>query len=145
MPTTLRYEHIEPNIAHTDVSGSQVRVTWKCPATGRAMGESSASMGADPSMGARVKANLHRSIVSELVYGAARMASGWLGGAAGRIVSNAVYTAASDVHQRTTAAADYTEASRRAAIVAAFGAVQPGFVWDEASGRYVARPAEAPR
>ena len=144
-PTSIRYETIEPNIAQVEVQGGQVRVQWKCAATGRAMGESGAWMAADPSTGTRLKASVQRSVVSELVYGAARMASSWLGGAAGRIVSNAVYTAASDVHRRATANADFSDASRRDAVVAAFAAVQPGFVWDDAAQRFVARAAELPR
>jgi hypothetical protein len=67
------------------------------------------------------------------------LVSGLLGGAAGRVVSNAAYTAAGDINSRVTAGSDYTEDSRKAAIVTAFEAVRPSFVWDEQRQRFVAR------
>jgi hypothetical protein len=133
------YETIAPNIAKVDVNGALVRVTWTCPSTGRQVGESTATMSADPSVAARVQASVQRSIASEVIYGAARLVSGLLGGAAGRVVSNAAYTAAGDINSRVTAGSDYTEDSRKAAIVTAFEAVRPSFVWDEQRQRFVAR------
>ena len=62
-----------------------------------------------------------------------------LGGAVGRVVSNAAYTAAGDINSRVTAGSDYTEASRKAAIVTAFESVKPSFVWDELRQGFVAR------
>jgi hypothetical protein len=67
------------------------------------------------------------------------LVAGLLGGAAGRVVSNAAYTAAGDINSRITAGSDYTEASRQAAIVTAFEAVKPSFVWDEQRKRFVTR------
>jgi hypothetical protein len=133
------YETIAPNIAQVDVDGALVRVSWKCPLTGREVGQSTASMSADPSVAARVQASVQRSIASEVIYGAARLVAGLLGGAAGRVVSNAAYTAAGDINSRITAGSDYTEASRQAAIVTAFEAVKPSFVWDEQRKRFVTR------
>jgi hypothetical protein len=135
----VHYDTIAPNIAGVDVTGAQVLVSWKCPATGRSVGQSSASMAADPSVTARVQASVQRSIASEIIYGATRFVAGLLGGAAGRVVGNAAYTAANDLNTRVTAGVDYTEASRRAAIVTAFEAVKSSFVWDEARQRFVAR------
>ena len=135
----IRYDVIKPNIAQVDVDGAQVQVSWKCPVTGREVGQSSATMAADTSVAARVQASVKRSIASEVIYGAARLLSGLLGGAAGRVVSNAAYTAAADVNARATAGVDYTEASRQAAIVTAFETVAPSFVWDEPRQRFVAR------
>jgi hypothetical protein len=139
----VRYETIEPNIARIDVDGAQVRVVWKCPASGREVGQSSAWMAADPSIAARVQASLKRSVAQELIYGAARWVAGMLGGAAGRVVGNAVYTAAGELNTRATADVDYTPASREAAIVAAFASVQADFVWDGERSRFVARPPAA--
>jgi hypothetical protein len=96
-------------------------------------------MSADASLTARVQANVKRSIASEIIYGAARLVAGLLGGAAGRVVSNAAYTAANDLNQRATAGVDYTEASRQAAIVTAFEAVQESFVWNEKERQFVAK------
>jgi GT2 family glycosyltransferase len=67
-----------------------------------------------------------------------------VGGAAGRVVNDAVYTAASDINTKATSGSDFTEASRRAAIVAAFDAVKDQFAWDESNRRYVARTPIAP-
>ena len=135
----VTYDSIAPNIAQATVEGAQVRVSWKCPATGRAVGSSTATMAADPSLAGRVGASMKRSIASELIYGAARMLSGVIGGAAGRVLSNATYTAAADINSKATSGVDYTEASRQAAIVAAFESVKSSFVWDEAQRRFVAR------
>jgi hypothetical protein len=133
------YDTIAPNIAHVDMEGALVRVRWKCPSTGREVGQSTANMSADPSVAAKVQASVQRSIASEVIYGAARLVAGLLGGAAGRVVSNAAYTAAGDINSRITAGSDFTEASRQAAIVAAFESVKPSFVWDEQRQRFIAR------
>jgi hypothetical protein len=135
----VTYDTIVPNIALVDVNGALVRVSWKCPLTGREVGQSTANMSADPSVAARVQASVKRSIASEIIYGAARLVSGLLGGAAGRVVSNAAYTAAGDINSRVTAGSDYTEASRKAAIVTAFESVRPSFVWDDPRQRFIAR------
>ena len=133
------YATIEPNIARVEVDGAQVQVFWKCPASGRDVGQSAAAMIADQSTTNRVQASVKRSIASEVIYGAARMLAGVLGGAAGRVVSNAVYTAANDLNTRVTANVDYTEASRQAAVVTAFDSVKDLFVWDDQRQRFVAK------
>ena len=94
-------------------------------------------MAADTSVTNRVQASVKRSIASEVIYGAARR-RGLLGGAAGRVVSNAAYTAASDINTRVTSGVDYSEASRQAAIISAFDTVKPSFVWDEQRQRFIA-------
>jgi hypothetical protein len=133
------YDVILANIAKVDVNGAQVDVTWKCPATGRMVGQSSASMSADASISSKVLASVKRSVASEVIYGAARLVSGLLGGAAGRVISNATYTAAGDINSRVTSGVDYSEASRQAAIVAAFETIKPSFGWDEQRRQFVAR------
>lgn len=135
----VSYEAITPNIARVDVNGSQVDVTWKDPVTGRAMGQSTGWMAADPSMSSRVSASVKRSIINEVVYGIARLIAGALGGAAGRVVSNATYTAANDINTRATANVDFTEASKQTAIVSAFDAVRDRFTWDDSARRFAAK------
>ena len=135
----ISYDTIVPNIAQASAEGAQVRVAWKCPATGRFVATSTAAMAADPSLAGRVGASVKRSIANELIYGAARMLSGVVGGAVGRVLSNATYTAAADVNAKATSGVDYTEASRQAAIVLAFESVKSSFAWDEARRQYVAR------
>lgn len=134
----ITYDSIAPNIAQVSVNGGQVEVRWKCPATGRPVGTSTGAMAPDTSLTARVGANVKRSIASELIYGAARLISGLLGGALGRILSNATYTAAADLNTKATSGVDYTDASRQAAIVAAFEAVKSSYTWDEARHQFVA-------
>jgi hypothetical protein len=136
---TISFDSISPNIAQASVDGAQVNVTWKCPVSGRVVGTSTGWMSADPSLTSRVGASVKRSIANELIYGAARMVSSLLGGAAGRVISNATYTAAADINARATSAVDYTEASRQAAIVVAFEAVKSSFTWDDARRQFVAR------
>jgi hypothetical protein len=137
--TPISYQMIAANIADATVEGTQVRVSWTCPVTHRALGTSSGTMTADASVTARVGANVQRTVASELIYGAARLVSSLLGGAAGRVVSNAAYTAAADINAKTTSGVDYTESSRRAAIVVAFESVKSSFAWDEARRQFVAR------
>jgi hypothetical protein len=136
---TITYDSIAANVAQASVDGAQVNVTWKCPVSGRVVGTSQGWMAADASLGNRVGASVKRSIASEVIYGAARMVSGLLGGVAGRVVSQAAYTAAADINARATSGVDYTEASRQAAIVAAFESVKSSFTWDEARRQFVAR------
>jgi hypothetical protein len=135
----MSYEAIAPNIAQVEVSGPQVKVTWKCAATGRQIGQSTATMSPDASMAGRVQASVKRSIVSELTSGAARFLGGLLGGSAGRVINDAANTAASDIRYKATSGVDYSEASRQAAIVVAFESVQSAFAWDEQRQQYVAR------
>jgi hypothetical protein len=130
------YPAIEPNIARVETDGAQLQVFWKCPVTGRELGQSSATMSADASLSNRMQASVKRSIASEIIYGAARIVAGLLGGAAGRVVSQA---AANDINQRVTANVDYTEASRQAAVVSAFEAVKDSFVWDGQRQQFVAK------
>jgi hypothetical protein len=135
----ISYDTIAANVAQATVNGANVQVSWKCPVSGREVGTSAATMSADNTLGTRVGASIKRSIASELIYGAARAISGLLGGAAGRVVSNAAYTAAADINARATAGVDYSEDSRQAAIVAAFESVKPSFVWDEKRRQFVGK------
>jgi len=138
-PMQIDYGTIEQNVARVDVQGSQVRVSWKDPLTGAAMGESSATMSTDQSMGGRVQASVKRSLVNEVASGAMRFVGGLLGGSAGRVVRDAAYTASSDIQSRALADVGYTDATKREAVVRAFAAVQSFFVWDERSGRFVGK------
>jgi hypothetical protein len=133
------YDKLVPNIAQVRVDGAQVQVSWMCPNTGRDLGQTTAYMVADGSLTGRVQTSMKRSVASEVIYGAARLLTGLLGGVAGRVVSNAVYTAAGDLNSRVYAGTEYTEASRRAAIVTAFESVKASVIWDEPSRRYVAK------
>ena len=134
----ITYDTLVANIARVDVDGATVRVRWICPASGRAMGESTSYMAADDSVTGRVRASVKRSVASEVIYGAARLLGSILPGAAGRVLNNAVYTAAADINTKATRGVDYSEANRRAAIVTAFEEVRPAFKWDASSGRFVA-------
>jgi len=135
----ISYDAIHPNIAEVRVIGASVQVTWKCPETGRRVGESSATMSSDASVGGRVKSSVKRSIVSEISSGAARFLGGLLGGAAGRVARDAAYTAASDLRSKADSALEYSEASRRAAIISTFSSVESLFLWDDRRQRFLAR------
>lgn len=135
----ISYRTLTANIALVKVDGAHVHVTWKCPKTGREVGTSSATMVADSSLSARIGASVKRSIAQEVIYGVARTIAGLLGGAAGRVLSNATYTAAGDLNTKATGGVDYTAASREAAVVAAFDHVKTSFTWDEGRQQFVAR------
>ena len=133
------YDRVAANVANVEVNGAQVEVTWRCPLKGHVVGTSTATMSADSTVAGRVLSSVKRSVASEVVYGAARFVASLVGGAAGRVVSNAAYTAAGDINSRVTAGVDYSEASRQAAIAAAFETIEPSFVWDEQRRQFVAR------
>lgn len=147
----VTYERIAGAIAAVTVHGTQVRVHWKDPHTGAPMGESSATMATDHSLGARLQAQARRSAVQETVgnlvgnlVGAIVRAlvdalGGVAGGSAGRVARDVVYTASHDLQARALSAVAYTDADRREAVVRAFAAVQHAFRWDERAGRFVAR------
>lgn len=135
----ILYETIAPNIGQVTLNGAEVQVTWRDPESGREVGRSTAYMSADTSLTSRVGASVKRSIVSEVVYGLARLIAGRMGGAAGRVIGNATYTAAGDLNTRATANVDYTEASRRAAIISAFESVRANFDWDETRQQFRAK------
>lgn len=135
----VRYETIARNIGQVQLNGAEVQVTWKDPQSGREVGRSTSHMSADRALGSRVGASVKRSLVSEVVYGLARLITGRVGGVAGRVLSNAAYTAAGDLNTRATANVDYTEASRQAAIVSAFESVRASFEWDDQRQEFRAR------
>ncbi len=135
----VTYERIAASIAAVTVHGADVRVHWKNPLTGAPMGESSALMSVDMSLAARVKAQAKRSVVQEIAAAFMRALSGALGGSAGRIVRDMAYTASHDLQSRALAGVNYTESTRREAVVRAFAAVQERFTWDASSRRFVAR------
>jgi hypothetical protein len=137
--TSIDYGAIEPNVANVQVDGYTVRVTWKCPQTGRMMGESSAVMSVDDSVGGRFSANVKRNIVSEVGSSAARFVGNLLGGAAGRVLRNAAYSASSDLQSKATQNLGYTEASKRAAIASAFQSVEGYFAWNDERRQFEAR------
>jgi hypothetical protein len=142
--SAISYDSIAGNIEQVSVDGAVVNVTWKCPASGRLMGSSTATMTADQSITSRMGASVKRSIASEMIYGAARIVSGLIGGAAGRVISNAVYTAANDINTRAVAGVDYSEASRREAIVLAFEAVKSNFEWNDSRRQFVSAATPPP-
>jgi len=136
----VTYERIAGAIAAVTVHGAQVRVHWKDPLTGTPMGESTATMAADTSLGARLQAQAKRSAVQELLGAMLRALIGAVGGgSAGRVVRDVAYTASHDLQARALAGVAYTDASRREAVVRAFAAVRQHFTWDERAGRFVVR------
>lgn len=135
----IDYDTIAPNVASVSVQGPQVRVTWKDPVSGAPMGESSATMSVDASVGGRVQESVKRSVVNEIASSALRFVSGLVGGSVGRVVTNAAYSASSELQSRALSGAGYTDASRREAVVRAFASVQNYFVWDEGAGRFVSK------
>lgn len=135
----VTYERIAASIAAVTVHGAEVRVHWKNPLTGAPMGESSALMSVDTSLAARVKAQAKRSVVQEIAAAFMRALSGALGGSAGRIVRDMAYTASHDLQSRALVGVNYTESTRREAVVRAFAAVQDRFTWEASSRRFIVR------
>jgi hypothetical protein len=135
----ITYEMIAANVAGTRVDGNKIDVEWKCAASNRPMGRSEAYMAADYSVGNEVAAAVKRGVVREIGQSIARFLGGLIGGGAGRVLTDASHAAGSRVSQNVSTAAQYTEKSRRDAVVQAFAAVQAQLRWDEASRRFIAR------
>lgn len=139
MPT-INYETIAPNIGTVTINGGTVNVSWKDPLTGAPMGESSATMSYDSSLGGQMQSSVKRSVVNEIFYAAIRFVTSLLGsGAAGRVVSNAAYTASSELQSRALQNTGYTKATEREAVTRAFESVRDSFVWDEGKQRFVTK------
>ena len=135
----ITYDMIAANVASTRVDGNKVAVEWKCAASNRPVGRSEAYMTADYSVGNEVASAVKRGIVRELWYSIARFLGGLVGGGAGRVLTDASHAAGSRVSQNVSNAAQYTDKSRRDAVVQAFAAVEPQLRWDETSRKFVAR------
>lgn len=134
----ITYEMIAANVATTRVTGTKVEVDWKCAASNKPMGKSESFMAPDQSIKNEVAASLKRGVIREIGYGIARFVGGLLGGGAGRVLAEASNTATSRVSHNVSTSAQYTEESRRAAVVEAFRSVEAQFKWHEAGRKFVA-------
>lgn len=133
----VTYDLVESNIADLDVQGNQVRVTWKCPVTGKVVGESGATMRASSSTAKAIQQSVARVVIAETIGAVVRAVSQSLGGISGKIAQSAAMPAQGGALNAVTAPR-YTEASRQQAVVEAFGTVESRFRWDEDRGMYVA-------
>jgi hypothetical protein len=145
MKRPVLFAAIKPNVAKVGVAGGAVHVTWRCARTGRVVGESSAAIAAAPS-GAfdRTLANVKRNVIGEVVQGAARWLTTRVGGAVGRVITNATLSAAAEINERAAASVLYTTAAKEAAIASAFGEVRERFAWDDGLGAFVEKVAVTP-
>jgi len=136
----ITYDKIAANVASATTDGSRVDISWKCAASGKDMGKTSAHMSYDNSASGRVGTNVKQGVIREIGMAISNFISKLFGGsAAGRIASNAARTEASHVQSNATSAANYNENTKRAAIVESFKSIQDKFTWDEAGKRYVAK------
>lgn len=133
----ITYEMIAPNVAGTRVAGNRIEVEWKCAETNRPSGRSEAYLVPDQSVRNEVATAVKRGVMREIGHGIARAIGKLLGGAAGRVLTDASHLATSRVSQNMSVSAQYTEKSRRAAVVQAFLAVQSQFRWDANGSRFV--------
>jgi hypothetical protein len=134
----ITYERIAANVASTRIDGSKVEVHWRCAASNQPMGHSEAYMAPDHSLQNEVTSSLKRSVVREIGYGITRFFGNLLGGGAGRVLHDASSTATSRVSTGVSTAAQYTEKSKKDAIVQAFKQVRDRFRWDEGRQQFVA-------
>ncbi len=136
----ITYEMIAANVANAKTNGSTVDIAWKCAATSKDMGRSTASMSMDHSMGGQVANSVKQSVIREMGYAVMNFVGKLIGGgAAGRVVRDATYTASNQVSSDVRTAAQYTESSKRAAIVEAFKSVADKYDWDEAKRQFIAK------
>jgi hypothetical protein len=134
------YDMIKANIANATTNGSAVEVSWKCAATGKDMGRSTAHQQADSSIGGKVFTTVKQSVVREIGYEIMSFVAKLLGGgAAGRVARDATYSASSQLQSKANTASYYNESTKRAAIVRAFKEVESKFDWSEEKKQFVAK------
>ena len=135
----ITYETIEANIGEVKTNGSRVDVTFKCGESGETVCDVNGTMKRDQSTGGRVEGAVKRSIWQEIkrfCYRLVGKAAG--GGAGGRVARSATSEATRDMGKD----AQYTENSKKEAIVEAFKTVQKQFTWNEEKKKYLAAPKE---
>jgi hypothetical protein len=136
----VTYDQIEPNIAEVDVQGERVTVTWKCPVSGKVVGESIAQMESDQ-VASAVKSGVARAVVFEGMS-AIVQAIGQRFGMFGSKVASAAMAPMSGGVIQSVGAPRFTEAARRKAVVVAFVPVEAKFEWDEDRGLFVASKSQ---
>ena len=134
----ITYDMIAENAAKATTTGSKVEVDWICAATNKPMGKSESYMSTDHSMKNEVAASVKRGVVREIGYAIVNFFSSLVGGSAGRVVRDATSSASYRVSSNVSSAAQYTEKSKRDAIVAAFKQVEKNFTWNEKDRKFVA-------
>lgn len=133
----ITYDTIEPNVAETEVDGSTIVVTWKCPVSGKIVAKSEAGMEAATSTARNMAQATQRTLIEAALQGFVSFISNTFGGVAGRVATSAAYPARAGAIQQVGRPV-YTKASENAATVAAFEQVRDKFRWDENRELFVA-------
>jgi hypothetical protein len=133
----VTYDNIEPNIAEVDVNGANVKVTWKCPVSGRIVGDSQADMKAAGGTTRAARTHVQRTLLAEAVTAFNRFIQSLFGTTAGKVAVAASGAVRTGVEQ-SMAKPVYTPAAEHEAVVAAFRQVEGKFRWDEDRELFVA-------
>lgn len=137
----ISWDNVQPLVADSQVSGRSVRVTFRCPVSGRNM-PASGSVPPDTSITGRVASQAKRSFFNELRWAVSRSIRSALGyNFLGRIAADVVGGAVDAAVRGSPASSGLSEAERQRAIVEAFRAVQGRFVWDGTRGRWIGADA----
>jgi len=139
----ITYESIKPLIAKEELQGNAMSCTFKCPVSGTSV-DASAAIQQNRSVGRNVAGEVKRSVKRSLFWQLQMVVSRFIGrllggGTGGYIAQQAAYSAMSATGgSRMSTSVSYSDAEKRAAVVAAFQQVAEKFKWDEAAGRWVA-------
>lgn len=125
-------ELVEPLVAHQEVRGTAVQVTFRCPVSGR---ESKASAPIQQGLGSRTKNAVGRSLFGQMRWALASMIGSMVGGGTAGYVARSV--AHSAIPMGSGAPRSFAPEEVTAAVLEAFRRVQGQFAWDGTSGRFV--------
>lgn len=136
------WDNVSPLIADRQVSGRNVRFTFRCPASGAKV-QASAHVAPDSSVTGRVASQAKRTFFNELRWSVARSVRSALGynlvgRVAGDLAGGLVEAAVQD---RGGSSSAPSESELRQAALDAFRSVSGRFVWDAARARWVSAEA----
>ena len=135
----VQYDTIEPNVADIDVQADQVEVTWKCPVSGKVVGNSVARMKNDAGAASNITKQVASSAVLNVVGSLLPQAMRLFGPLGGQVAATALNETGNVVRGQVTKTR-YSAQAEHAAIVEAFEQVREKlFVWNDDRELYVAK------
>ncbi len=136
----VKYDDIYRNIAKSDVQGTSVNVTWKCPISEEVIGQSSGQMVAKKDLKSEMGSELTRGAIQQAKYFVAKLATSLFGGMAGNTIRRMGSTVANHVQK----AQKYGEEEQKEAILKAWDKVKDKFEYSQECLVYIAKKAAAP-
>jgi hypothetical protein len=136
----LSFQAISPLIAHKEVRGRNLEITFRCPISGEEH-KARHNVPVDRSTGAQVKRRVEQSMAWSVRSAVANTLRSVFGtGMVGRIAGDAAWAVLSEVG-RNSGESSLSSAEEQAGILAAFEQVRPRFAWDPHKNAWVSAKA----